>query len=312
MRNMTAFNNLLSAVEKLNNNYKNEDEGLFWKLEGDKAGNGRAVIRFLSGKTDDSTLFARVMNHGFKHNGKWYIENCPTTIGGKCPVCEFNSEAVGGRDFKTMPEAEKKPIRDRKRKVSYIMNILVVEDPVNPDNNGKVFLFKFGQSIFDKIIAKIKPAFDDIKPSNPIDWVEGMNFNLRMRRVDGYANFDASDFAQPTEIENVEAVKKSLHDLDKYNSADNYKSYEDLVARFNKVIGEGSPVRQTQRANTDGDGGDDDDLDMLNAGATTPAFTQEPKQTAPNAASKQLTTQSSSSSDDDDDDDIDFFRKVAG
>ena len=311
MRNMTAFNNLLSAVEKLNNSYKNEDEGLYWKLEGDKAGNGRAVIRFLSGKTDDSTLFAKVMNHGFKHNGKWYIENCPTTIGGKCPVCDLNSEAVGGRDFKTMPEAEKKPIRDRKRKTSYIMNIMVVDDPVNPDNNGKVFLFKFGQSIFDKIIAKIKPEFDDIKPANPIDWEEGMNFNLRMRRVDGYANFDASDFAQPSPVAgSIQDIKNALHDLEKYTKPDNFKSYEDLAARLGKVMGENSTSRPSQnQVGGNSGGGDDDDDDFLNTAASTVA------QTAPavqkNPESNRIVS-AATSGDDDDDDDIDFFRKVAG
>lgn len=306
MRNAKAFSKILGAVEKAKSGGYKDDDANMWKLDGDKAGNGRAVIRFLPGKDDDADVFVKTFAHGFKNEaGKWFIENCPTTIGKECPVCEANGVLVGDMEWKSVPEDIKKVVRNRKRKVSYIANILVVEDPTHPDNEGKVFLFKFGQSIFDKIALKIKPQFDDEKPLNPFDAEEGANFKLRMRRVDGYANFDTSEWEAASPIGNakkIDEVIKQLHDLAPFIDAKQFKSYDELSTKLNTVLGGASnnAARRQQRS-------DDDDIDLLKpAPKKTASEDSDPTLDIPMSAPK-----SSAPAMDDDDDNIDFFKNLA-
>ena len=309
MRNAKAFSNILNAVQKAKSGgYRDEDSNV-WKLEGDKAGNGRAVIRFLPGKDDDANVFTKLFSHGFKNeSGKWFIENCPTTIGKECPVCEANSVLVGGMEWKQVPESIKKVVRNRKRKVSYYTNILVIEDPANPDNEGKVFVFKFGQSIFDKIALKIKPQFDDEAPLNPFDVEEGADFKLRMRRVDDYANFDTSEFAPAAPIGNAKRIAEvisQLHDIDQYVDPKQFKPYEEMSTKLNTVLG-GASGGNTRRAAPADDEGDEGDI--LNTGSQKQAASERDEtQDIPMTTTKV----SSPPLDDDDDDSIDFFKKLA-
>lgn len=284
-----AFQNLLSAVQKAKNGTpanRDETESLFWKAEGDKAGNGYAIIRFLPGKTEDDVPFVKTYNHGFQGpTSKWFIENCPTTIGENCPVCTAN-----GPLWNSGLESDKEIVRKRKRRISYIANVLVVSDPKNPDNEGKVFLFKFGQKIFDKLVDKLQPPVDDKgnpidpddEPMNPFDPVEGANFKLKMRKVEGFSNFDKSEFEKASKIENWDDVVTQLHDINQFVDPKSFKSYADLETKFNMVVGNvgNTPVRKPVVK-------DEDDAPVT----------------------KKVEAKKVESSDDEDD--LDYFRKLA-
>lgn len=239
-----AFENLLLAVKKAKsgNISSFESEDNFWKAETDKAGNGFAIIRFLPALSEDDIPFVKTYNHGFQGpTGKWFIESCPTTIGQPCPVCEANSPL-----WNSGTQENKDLVRKRKRRTTYIANILVVSDPKNPDNEGKVFLFKFGPKIFDKIADKIEPPRDergnlidpDEEPMNPFDPISGANFKLKIRKVEGYSNFDKSEFEKPSELKNWDTIKTQLHDLSKFVNPQSFKSYDELKAKFESVYAE--------------------------------------------------------------------------
>lgn len=252
-RNRSSLDELTKAIESSTqtSDSKKEDDR-FWQPEVDKAGNGMAVIRFLpvsqKDSEDESALpWVRVFSHGFQGPGGWLIDNCLTTINEKCPVCESNSTL-----WNSGIEANKQIARDRKRKLSYISNILVVSDPKHPENEGQVRLFKFGKKIFDKISEAMNPEFDDEKPVNPFDFWEGANFKLKIRQVEGYRNYDKSEFESPEALfngndEKLEALWKKQHSLAEFVEKKNFKSYDQLKSRLDKVLGfDGSSVVQTK------------------------------------------------------------------
>jgi len=215
----------------------------FWRLDPDKAGNASAVIRFLPRVEGDELPWVRMFNHGFQGpQGKWYIENSLTTIGEKDPVGELNSAL-----WNNGTEAGKDQARKQKRRLSYIANIYVVSDPKHPENEGKVFLFKFGKKIFDKIMDKARPTFEDEKPVNVFDLWEGANFRLRMRKVSGYANYDESLFAEPSQLADGEEdrlldIVSRQYALTPFISPDQFKSFEELSRHLQNVLsGEGAP-----------------------------------------------------------------------
>ena len=185
------FGSISTAFEKIANpstESKGYADDRFWKLEGDKAGNGTATIRFLPRVEGDELPWVRIFSHGFQGpTGKWYIENSLTTLGEQDPVSELNSQL-----WNSGVEANKKIAQNQKRRLSYIANVLVISDPKHPENEGKVVLFKFGKKIFDKIMDKARPTFEDEKPVNVFDFWEGANFKLRMRKKDGFTNYDES------------------------------------------------------------------------------------------------------------------------
>ena len=207
----------------------------FWKPEMDKTGNGYAVIRFLPAVEGEDLPWQRVWSHAFQDKGGWYIENSLTTLGQKDPVSEENSKL-----WNTGSEADKEIARKRKRKLSYFTNILVVSDPAHPENEGKVFLYKFGKKIFDKITEAMKPEFADEKAINPFDFWEGANFKLKIRKVDGYWNYDKSEFEGPSKVkdsdEQIEELWKKQLPLKEFSATTNFKSYDDLKAKFEKVV----------------------------------------------------------------------------
>ena len=210
-----------------------------WKPTVDKAGNGYAVLRFLPAAEGQELPWVRYWDHGFKGpTGLWYIENSLTSIGQPDPVGELNS-----RLWNSGIESDKDRARDQKRRLHYVVNMLVLQDPSNPSNEGKVFLYKFGKKIFDKIMDSMQPEFADESPVNPFDFWEGADFKLKIRNVEGYRNYDKSEFANPSALHDgddtrLEAVYNQLHDLSEFSDPKNYKSYDELKAKLARVLGE--------------------------------------------------------------------------
>jgi hypothetical protein len=207
-----------------------------WKPELDKSGNGYAVIRFLPAVEGEDMPWAKVFNHAFQGpTGQWYIENSLTTIGKADPVSELNSTY-----WNTGLESDKEIARKQKRKLQYFSNIYVVSDSKNPQNEGKVFLFRYGKKIFDKLMAAMQPEFEDETPVNPFDFWEGANFKLKIRKVDGYWNYDKSEFEAPSAMFDndgqIEDVWKKAYALSEFSAPTNFKSYEELKARLDVVL----------------------------------------------------------------------------
>jgi hypothetical protein len=217
-----------------------KDDTRLWQPTVDKAGNGMAVIRFLPAPAvdgDDALPWVRRFDHGFQGPGGWYIENSLTTLGQKDPVSEYNTTL-----WNSGIEANKEIARKQKRRLHYIANILVVSDPSNPSNEGEIKLFKFGKKIFDKITEAMNPEFADETPINPFDMWEGANFKLKIRNVEGYRNYDKSEFADKSALldgddEKLEALWKKEFSLKEFTEPSNFKSYEVLKAKLDKVLG---------------------------------------------------------------------------
>jgi len=217
---------------------KNKDERLFYpQLDENK--NGYAVIRFLPGAEGDESPWQTVFSHGFQGNGGWYIEECPTTIGVDCPVCKNN-----GVLWNSGIEADKKLVsgqNGRKRRKQYIANILVIQDKANPENEGKVFLFKFGAKIFDKLKSAMHPDFEDETPVNPFDMWDGANFKLKIRKFEGNINYDKSEFEDASPIAStdkaIEAVWKQQYPLAEFVSTERFKAWDELEKQFARAIG---------------------------------------------------------------------------
>ena len=226
---------LIKQVEKLNDSGSKEDNR-FWKPGMDKSGVGSAVIRFLPAPSGCEYPWAQVWSHAFKGAGGWLIDNCLTTLGSSCPICEANRELwnTGSKDNQNI-------VRERKRKLSYYSNIYVIKDPSNPQNEGKVFLYKFGKKIFDKISASMQPEFDDEEPINPFDFWKGANFKLKILKKDGYWNYDKSEFASQSVLsdddDELERIYGSLYDLNEFTNTNEFKSYADLKKRLEYVLG---------------------------------------------------------------------------
>ena len=236
----SGFDKLTKALEenlnpedsKKQNKY--QDERL-WKPELDKTGNGYAVLRFLPATSGEDMPWVRLWSHAFQGPGGWYIENSLTTLGHKDPVSEENT-----RLWNTGVESDKGIARNRKRKLSYYSNVLIVSDPAHPENEGQVKLFKFGNKIFDKITEAMQPEFDDETPINPFDFWKGANFKLKIRKVDGFWNYDKSEFEGVSAIadndDSIKAIWEKQYPLKPFLDADNFKSYEELKEKLNRVI----------------------------------------------------------------------------
>ncbi len=233
---------LIKQVEKLNDKGSNVDERI-WKPVVDKSGNGYAIIRFLPESEGSELPWARLYTHAFQGPGGWYIENSLTTLGQKDPVSEHNSQL-----WNSGSDANKEIARKQKRRLSYYSNIYVVSDPTNPENEGKVFLYKFGKKIFDKIMEAMKPEFADETPINPFDFWAGANFKLKIRRVEGYQNYDKSEFDNASPLfdddDKLEKIYNSLHDLSEFTTPDKFKSYDDLKKRLVYVLGMNQPTKK--------------------------------------------------------------------
>lgn len=297
---------LVKEVEKMNSSSSGADERL-WKPEMDKTGNGYAVIRFLPAPEGEELPWAKMYSHAFQGPGGWYIENSLTTIGQKDPLGEYNREL-----WNTGTQANKEIVRKQKRKLSYYSNIYVVKDPANPQNEGKVFLFKYGKKIFDKIMEAMQPEFEDETPINPFDFWVGANFKLKLVKKDGYWNYDKSEFDRVAPLldddDALEAIWKKEYSLTALTAPDQFKSYEELEKRLNYVLGQKTVSRPRLDEEVD-----DEDNDR---GSYSPNF-QSRRQTSelPEELSSQLNSLSSSNSsvdeDEDEEDALSYFQRLA-
>ena len=278
---------LVKEVEKMNNTGGSGDDRV-WKLECDKSGNGYAVIRFLPAPDNEDLPFVKLYTHAFQGAGGWYIENSLTTLGKKDPVSEYNTQL-----WNNGTDAGKETARKQKRKLSYISNIYVVKDPANPENEGKVFLYKYGKKIFDKLTAAMQPEFEDEEAIDPFDFWQGANFKLKAKNVAGYRNYDSSEFTTVTPLldddDALEALWKKEYSLAEIVAADQFKTYDELKTRLDYVLGNKKPVAsQVETFDEDNDRGSAEEL-VTAAVSTTP----------------------SSINEDDDDDALSYFSKLA-
>lgn len=255
-RNRTQISSLVAAAENAGGGQKkNYGDDRMWKPTIDKAGNGYAVIRFLPEREGQDLPWVQYWDHGFKGpTGQWYIEKSRTSIQEDDPVGELNTILWNQEEGDNTPG--KKQARDQKRRLHYVVNILVVSDPGNPDNEGKVFLYQFGKKIFDKIMDIMQPQFEDEEAINPFDMWKGADFKLKIRKVEGYRNYDKSEFASPTPIEGDDSVLEgyynSMYDLSEFTDPANYKSYDELKKKLDRVLGRSTtPMTTSQEASLD-------------------------------------------------------------
>jgi len=286
---------LVKEVEKMNNTGGGADERL-WKPELDKTGNGYAVIRFLPAPESEELPWAKIYTHAFQGPGGWYIENSLTTVGQKDPVSEHNREL-----WNSGSEANKDIVRKQKRKLSYYSNIYVVKDPTNPHNEGKVFLFKYGKKIHDKILAAMQPEFEDETPINPFDFWQGANFKLKIRKLDGYWNYDKSEFDAAAPLldddDALEAIWKKQYSLNEITAPEQFKSYADLEKRLKYVLGQKPTPRRVV----------DEDLEDESEGR---GVVEELEQSYARTTSATPTATVASSSNDEEDA-LSYFQKLA-
>ena len=242
-----SFEQLQTELEKVNNPVTSFADDRFWKTELDKSGNGYAIIRFLPQPTGEDLPWCKIWSHAFNGPGGWYIENSLTTLQKKDPVSEYNTEL-----WNSGVEANKEIARKQKRILKYYSNIVVLSDPKHPEHEGKVFLFRYGKKIFDKLSEVMTPAFDDETPMNPFDFWKGANFKLKIRKVDGFWNYDKSEFDSASELhegedEKLEGLYNNLHSLTQFLETDNFKSYDDLKTKLNRVLTGNSVVGTVEK-----------------------------------------------------------------
>jgi hypothetical protein len=282
------FDKLNKELSKLNtSNQSNNADDRLWRCATDKAGNGYAVIRFLPAPNGEDFPFVRIWDHGFQGPGGWYIEKSLTTLGEADPVSEYNSKL-----WNSGLESDKEIARKQKRRLSYYSNIYVVKDPANPANEGKVFLYKYGKKIFDKIQDLMAPQFEDEQPVNPFDFWNGANFKLKVRNVEGYPNYDKSEFETPGPLSNdddeLEMIYKKQYPLQEMLERKNFKTYDELKTKLNKALGLNvESARQAQY------------------------IPEEPAQQERVRAAEPLKADTAPSISSDDDDDLDWFKQLA-
>jgi hypothetical protein len=286
---------LVKEVEKMNNTTSSGDDRV-WKLECDKSGNGYAVIRFLPAPNGEDLPFVKLYSHAFQGSGGWYIENSLTTLNQRDPVSELNTEL-----WNNGTDSGKEIARKQKRKLTYISNIYVVKDPANPDNEGKVFLYKYGKKIFDKLTEAMQPEFEDESPIDPFDFWQGANFKLKAKNVAGYRNYDSSEFASQSALldddDAMEAIWKKQYSLAELVAADQFKSYDELKKRLDYVLGTKGTRRQ--------------DPEVADEESTSRGPIRELDEDLRSELSSLSSSKSSSYSDDEDDDALSYFSKLA-
>ena len=285
LRKSNTLDKLLAQVqqESAPQEKKSYVDERLWKPELDKSGTGQAVLRFLPAPDGEELPWVKVFKHAFQGpTGKWYIENSLTTIGKQDPMSEHNTAL-----WNTGLESDKELARKQKRKLEYYSNIYVVSDPKHPENEGKVFLFRYGKKIFDKIMASMQPEFEDETPINPFDFWEGANFKLKIRKVDGFWNYDKSEFDSVTALadsdEKLDGIWKTQYSLQEFLAPTNFKSYDELKKRLDDVLSGTVTASAASMI--------DEDV------VETPQFKSEPQPNIPSV--------------DEDDDTMSYFQKLA-
>ena len=298
--NKTDVSKLVSAAQSLSgggDKKKSYEDERMWKPTVDDNGNGFAVIRFLPAAEGQELPWVRYFDHFFKGpTGQWYIEKSLTTMNQNDPVSEYNS-----RLWNSGHDEDKETARKQKRRLHYVSNILVVSDPSNPANEGKVFLYDFGKKIFDKIMDVMQPQFPGEEPINPFDFWNGADFQLKIRNVAGYRNYDKSEFKSTSGLfdgdeTKLEATYNQLHELQEFVDPTNYKTYDELKSRLEVVLGEATGTGST----------------VKNESLTQTAENVEPSSAptpvvAPSAPEPEIKV----SGDEDDNDTLSYFAKLA-
>lgn len=290
LKKSSSLDKLTKAVADTQKQSYAKDDERFWQPEVDKAGNGYAVIRFLDAPAvdgEDALPWVQMFSHGFQGSAGWYIENCPTTVNGKCPVCEHNNKL-----WNSGVEANKDIVRKQKRKLGYVANIVVISDAKRPENEGKVFLYRFGKKIFDKIQEKLTPQFEDETAVNPFDFWKGANFKVKIRQVEGFRNYDKSEFDVVSPLfdgddKQIEVVWKGSYSLKEFVAADQFKPYDELKSKLDRALGAGGAAAARAPVIED---------------ETAPW--EEPKSAAPRATAESRTPG-------EDEDDLSYFDKLA-
>ncbi len=288
----SSFEKLTREIEKVASTQSSSDDR-FWKPEMDKSGNGYAVIRFLPAPDGEDLPWAKVFSHAFQGPGGWYIENSLTTINKSDPIGELNRELWNsGRD------SDKEIARKQKRKLSYYSNIYVVRDPLHPENEGQVFLYKFGKKIHDKIIGAMQPEFEDETPINPFDFWQGADFKLKIKKVAGYWNYDSSEFASVSTLGNfgdseLEEIYSKTNSLVAFTDSSNFKTYEELQKRLHTVLNTKKPPRVDMET-------EENEVDITMSALATPPVSE--------SAREEVKPRESSG---DDDDALSFFANLA-
>ena len=287
LRKSNTLDKLLAQVqsESAPQESKSYVDERLWKPELDKSGTGQAVIRFLPAPDGEELPWIKMFKHAFQGpTGKWYIENSLTTVNKTDPVSEHNTSL-----WNTGLESDKETARKQKRKLEYYSNIYVVSDPKHPENNGKVFLFRYGKKIFDKIMAAMQPEFEDETPINPFDFWEGANFKLKIRKVDGYWNYDKSEFDSVSALldddAKLDSTWKTQYPLADFHAPSNFKSYEELKKRLDDVLSGTITASAVSMM--------DEDV------VETPQFKSEPEPSIPEVSQEE------------DDDTMSYFQKLA-
>jgi len=294
LKKENSLDKLLGAVQSENSQQEKKSyvDDRIWKPVMDKTGNGFAIIRFLPAPKGEELPWAKLWNHAFQGpTGQWYIENSLTTIGQNDPVSEHNSAL-----WNSGVESDKEIARKQKRKLQYYSNIYVVKDSANPENEGKVFLYRYGKKIFDKIMETMQPAFEDESPINPFDFWEGANFKLKLRKVDGYWNYDKSEFEAPSALfdddDKLEELWGKEHSLTAFTDNTNFKSYDELKKRLDVVLSGVTTVGNVTEMTTS---------ESFDDSPETLSVVDTPEEPAPTV----------SVSDEDDDDTMSYFEKLA-
>lgn len=295
-----GFDKLASDLDKLTKGNERTKDETYWSPTVDKAGNGYAVFRFLPAPAGEEAPYVRYWDHGFQGpTGKWYIENSLTSIGQEDPVAQFNGKLWNASQDDNSPE--RKQARKQKRRLHYVSNILIIQDSANPENEGKVFKYKYGKKIFNKLNEKMNPEFEDEEPMNPFDLWEGANFKLKIRQVEGYRNYDKSEFDKASALsdddDKLEEIWKQCHSLQGILDPTNFKSFDDLKRKLDQVLGLGeertpahSRAEARNRPTADEDDTPFDNSPSLKA-SSAPAF--------------------GGSDDEDGDDSLSFFQRLA-
>lgn len=293
--NKNSTKDLLDKLNQLSGQAQKDtsSDDRFWYPGVDKAGNGYSLIRFLPAPPGEDVPFVRVFEHGFKGpTGSWYIEKSLTTIGKQDPVSEYNSQL-----WNSGLDSDKQIARNQKRKLTFISNVYVIEDSINPENNGKVFLFRYGKKIFDKLNEAMNPQFADEEAINPFDLWSGANFKLKIRNVEGYRNYDKSEFAAAGPMfkddEKLEQIWNKEHGLQEFVDPKNFKSYDELKARLHRVLGIGTDAPKSAPKQESSPWNDD-------AVDNSPKFKSAESKPIPQV-----------SDDDDDDEGLEFFKRLA-
>lgn len=281
--NKSMYDKIVSETNKMQNQGRGKDDR-FWQPEVDKAGNGSAIIRFLPPSAGEDLPYVRLFSHGFQGPGGWYIENSLTTIGETDPCGEFNTKLWNRGDDEGKDQA-----RRQKRKLSYISNIYVVKDPAQPEREGNVYLYKYGKRIFDKLNDLMHPEFEDEEPINPFDFWEGANLRMKIRNVEGYRNYDKSDFESSSSLsdddDELEKIWKMQYSLNEFLDSKNFKSYDELKSKLNRVLA----------------------LNVVEHKESTPSFEKDEEDLPWNNKSKEAVAAVA----EDDDDDMSFFKSLA-